>query len=261
MRVKIPLALLAAVAAISSGVIRSYSRAEAPRHDAPRSPSGNVVVALCDGETTAEIAGVKEGETPTQAQAQAVAAQLMAEWERKNPGRWEVAQAVQPPEGRQGAERSAEEAPPKPAPTPGQAAAQGATAGGAGGLPAAPQGDVQQGHTYGAFSERDERIWKAETDRFVTQGHDIFHDASAVGGTIGVSCDMCHPDGANTHPETYPKFQVQLGRVALLRDMINWCIQNPARGKPFADDDPKLKAIEAYLLAQRKGVPLEFGKH
>jgi len=30
---------------------------------------------------------------------------------------------------------------------------------------------------------------------------------------------MCHPDAANTHPETYPKYQVQLQRVALLRDM------------------------------------------
>ena len=49
---------------------------------------------------------------------------------------------------------------------------------------------------------------------------------------------MCHPDAANTHPETYPKFQPQLGRVALLRDMINWCIEHPVRGKQLAADDP-----------------------
>ncbi|OJT22169.1 hypothetical protein BO221_24170 [Archangium sp. Cb G35] len=72
---------------------------------------------------------------------------------------------------------------------------------------------------------------------------------------------MCHPDAANTHPETYPKYQVQFGRVALLRDMINWCIENPVRGKPLADDDPKMKAMEAYIYSKRKGVPLEFGKH
>ena len=54
---------------------------------------------------------------------------------------------------------------------------------------------------------------------------------------------------------------MQLGRVALLRDMINWCIQNPTRGRPLPDDAPKLKAIEAYILAQRKGVALEIGKH
>ena len=47
---------------------------------------------------------------------------------------------------------------------------------------------------------------------------------------------MCHPNGRNTHPETYPKYQVQLQRVALLRDMINWCIENPVKGKALRDD-------------------------
>jgi hypothetical protein len=144
--------------------------------------------------------------------------------------------------------------------TPGQAAAQGQTPAAAGGMPAGAQGAVQEGHTYGAFSERDVRIWQAETEKFVNEGNRIFHSAELLGGTIGVSCDMCHPDGANTHPETYPKFQVQFGRVALLRDMINWCIENPTRGKPLPDDDVRLKALEAYILAQRKGVPLEYGK-
>ena len=65
---------------------------------------------------------------------------------------------------------------------------------------------------------------------------------------------MCHPDAANTHPETYPKYQVQLQRVALLRDMIDWCIENPVKGPTLAPNDPKLRALEAYILAQRKGV-------
>jgi cytochrome c len=72
---------------------------------------------------------------------------------------------------------------------------------------------------------------------------------------------MCHPHAANTHPETYPKFQAQLGRVALLRDMINWCIEHPVRGKALAADDPRMRAMEAYILAQRKGKTLEYGKH
>jgi thiosulfate dehydrogenase len=33
------------------------------------------------------------------------------------------------------------------------------------------------------------------------------------------------------------------------------------RGKPLADDDPKLKAMEAYIYAKRKGVPLEYGEY
>jgi hypothetical protein len=248
-------ALLAVSALAAGGVVLAGSDAGPPRHDSPPSKSGNVVVALCDGETSAEIPGVKEGDTPTREQAQVVVDQLMSDWRKKNPdARWDdapgqLAQVVNP----KGMETAPAAAPP--------AVPAAAGEGKAGGLPAGPQEAVQSGHTYGAFSERDERIWKEETDRFVKEGHRIFHDAKAVGGTISVSCDMCHPDGANTHPETYPKFQVQLGRVALLRDMINWCIQNPARGKPLPDDDDRLKAMEAYILAQRKGVPIDPGKH
>jgi thiosulfate dehydrogenase len=128
-------------------------------------------------------------------------------------------------------------------------------------MPAQKGQAVQSGHTYGAFSERDEAIWRASTQQFVERGRAVFHDAKEVGGTIAVSCDMCHPDAANTHPETYPKYQVQLGRVALLRDMINWCIENPVKGRPLHDDDERLRAMEAYIYAQRKGVALEFGKH
>jgi cytochrome c len=72
---------------------------------------------------------------------------------------------------------------------------------------------------------------------------------------------MCHPDASNTHPETYPKFQIEMKKVALLRDMVNWCIQNPLEGQPLAESDPRMKALEAYILTQRPGVPLEPGKH
>ena len=120
---------------------------------------------------------------------------------------------------------------------------------------------VQQGDTYASFNARDEKIWQANTERFIQEGKEVFHDADKLGSTIGISCDMCHPDAANTHPETYPKYQVQLQRVALLRDMIEWCIENPVKGKTMDPNDPRLRAIEAYILSQRKGVPLEYGKH
>ena len=265
---------LAAIAGLAlGGGFLVGTRAEPPHHELPASKDGTLVVGLCDGKTTAEIPGVREGETPSRAQAQAVSDRLMEEWRRKNPGvRWdeeplELAQTAPAPGAstppRQGAAEGAPEAAERQggAATPGQAAAQGATAGGAGGMPSAPQGAVQEGHTYGAFTARDEAIWKAETERFVAEGDRIFHSAERLGGTIAVSCDMCHPNAANTHPETYPKYQVQFGRVALLRDMINWCIENPVRGRPLPDDDPRLKALEAYILAQRKGTPLDYGKH
>jgi thiosulfate dehydrogenase len=118
-----------------------------------------------------------------------------------------------------------------------------------------------QGSTYGEVTARDVENWRRLSYEAAVQGSVIFHSAEQLGSEIGVSCDMCHPRAANTHPETYPKFQAQLGKVALLRDMINWCIEHPVRGKRLDADDPKMRALEAYILAQRKGVPLDYGKH
>jgi thiosulfate dehydrogenase len=123
------------------------------------------------------------------------------------------------------------------------------------------KGGQGKGHTYGDYTERDILIWSREAEKMVVEGSRIFHDAGALGSTVAVSCDMCHPDGANTHPETYPKFQAQMGRVVLLRDMINWCIEHPVRGQRFEADDARMRALEAYIYAQRKGTPLNYGKH
>ncbi len=76
-----------------------------------------------------------------------------------------------------------------------------------------------------------------------------------------MSCDQCHPNAANTYPETYPKFQRRLGKVVKQQKLINWCIQNPLKGDPLPLDDPKLTAIESYIIYERRGVPLAPGKH
>jgi thiosulfate dehydrogenase len=123
------------------------------------------------------------------------------------------------------------------------------------------KGEQGKGHAYGNYTERDILTWSRETEKQVVEGSRIFHSADRLGGTVGVSCDMCHPDASNTHPETYPKFQPQMGRVALLRDMVNWCIQHPVRGKALAPDSAEMRALEAYIIAQRKGTALDYGRH
>jgi thiosulfate dehydrogenase len=35
----------------------------------------------------------------------------------------------------------------------------------------------------------------------------------------------------------------------------------PVKGKPFEADDLRMRAMEAYIYAQRKGTPLMYGKH
>jgi cytochrome c len=185
-----------------------------------------IEVKLCDDETTTRVAA----DTPkTRAEGQKIADALMSQWQRKHPEQdWITRErerhAVNPP-----ADNSS--------------------------LVGKPQGQV-----YGQVTALDVKTWEQETLAMAVHGSTVFHSGDQLGSTIAVSCDMCHPDAANTHPETYPKFQPQLGRVALLRDMINWCIEHPVRGKVLGPDDPKMRALEAYILAQRKGKALDYGK-
>jgi len=109
------------------------------------------------------------------------------------------------------------------------------------------------------FSDEDLKRWQDEYMSVVQTGRELW--VSPELGTNGVACAQCHPNAANTHPETYPKFQQQLGRVAALREMINWCIQQPLEGEPLELDDPRLVAMEAYATWERRGVPLAPGKH
>ena len=109
------------------------------------------------------------------------------------------------------------------------------------------------------FSAEDLKRWQEQFMSVVSQGEKLFHSGDL--GKNRVSCDQCHPNGANTHPETYPKFQKQLGKVITLREMINWCLRNPLEGDPLPLDDPKLTAIESYITYERRGVTLAPGKH
>ena len=109
------------------------------------------------------------------------------------------------------------------------------------------------------FTQKDQERWEKEYLSVVQKGRELW--TSPTLGTNGVACAQCHPNAANTHPETYPKFQQQLGRVIPLRDMITWCLQQPLQGRPMALDDPRMVAIEAYVTYERRTVPLAPGKH
>jgi hypothetical protein len=206
---------------------------------AARGEEGGVTVSLCDGESSLTIPGLKPGVVLARVEAQSAADQMMQVWRRN---RGEAVWASWSSEARAAVAQAGAVAGPSTAAAPAPSTAQ---------EPGQPT----------KFTRRDEMLWKREQDKWIAEGYRNFHNAQALGGTIGISCDMCHPDASNTHPETYPKFQVQSKKVALLRDMINWCIENPMKGKPLAENDPRLRSVEAYILSARKGVALEPGKH
>jgi cytochrome c len=122
------------------------------------------------------------------------------------------------------------------------------------------------GFSLSALNARADEFTKADTDRWQKEYLSVVADGRALWtsgalGTNGVACGQCHPNAANTHPETYPKFQKQLGKVAQLFEMVNWCLKNPLEGKPLAADDPKMTAIIAYVNQERRGVKLAPGAH
>jgi thiosulfate dehydrogenase len=187
---------------------------------------GDTEVSLCDGEGKLTVPGLEPGRSLPREDAQRLADEMLRSWrESQGEARW-AAWAV--------------DAGPKRL--------------------AMAEAAAQQGQPT-KFTARDQLLWKREQEKWIAEGYKAFHNAQALGGSIGISCDMCHPNASNTHPESYPKYQVQLKKGALLRDMINWCIENPMKGKPLPENDPRLRAVEAYILSERKGVVLEPGKH
>ncbi len=223
-RSRSPAALCASIAAVALTLACAMDRSDRAE-EALEEP---VRAELCDGETSVELASVPKTRTEGQAAADA----MMSAWRAKNlDANWESAVRSRhfiAPAADNSAILSEGQSP---------------------------------GHTGARFTQRDLLVWKRETERWVVEGARVFHSADELGSTIAVSCDMCHPDAANTHPETYPKFQVQLGKAVLLRDMVNWCLEHPCRAQPLSEDDPRLRALEAYIYAQRTGKPLEYGKH
>jgi thiosulfate dehydrogenase len=111
----------------------------------------------------------------------------------------------------------------------------------------------------GEFTQKDLDRWEKEFMTVVMEGEKVFHSPKL--GSNKVSCDQCHPNAANTHPETYPKFQQQIGKVVSLFEMVNWCIRNPLEGESLAADDPKMVALLSYITYERRGVALAPGKH
>lgn len=118
---------------------------------------------------------------------------------------------------------------------------------------------IAQGALADEFTKADTDRWQQEFQNVAKNGRELW--TSGALGTNGVACAQCHPNAANTHPETYPKFQKQLGKVAQLWEMVNWCIRNPLQGANLAADDPKMTAILSYVAYERRGMKLTPGTH
>jgi thiosulfate dehydrogenase len=102
----------------------------------------------------------------------------------------------------------------------------------------------------------------------VKKGDLLFHGDDATAKKMGVklsgtgmACAMCHPFASDTHPMSFPKFQVSMNEFATLRDMINWCIEKPNQGEKIDPNSEAMKALEAYITWSNTGSVLSPGKY
>ena len=112
---------------------------------------------------------------------------------------------------------------------------------------------------------------KAYQDAFmdeVKKGDLLFHGDDATAKQMGVTlsstamaCAMCHPYASDTHPHSFPKFQVSMNQFATLRDMVNWCIEKPMQGEKIDPESEAMKDLEAYITWSNAGSVLAPGRY
>jgi thiosulfate dehydrogenase len=109
------------------------------------------------------------------------------------------------------------------------------------------------------FDDKTLKDMQQELLEVVKKGDALWHSGKL--GTNGHACAGCHPDGANSNANTFPKFQSNIGKVATLREMINWCIKNPLEGKELPEHSEEMKALEAYAIYMHRGLALQPGEN
>lgn len=91
------------------------------------------------------------------------------------------------------------------------------------------------------------------------RGYDMWYGARADMANNGLACANCHPDGAATNPQTFPKYMPQVDKVIAYRDMVNWCIEQPQGGKALDPNSADMVALEAYSYYMHRGVRIDTG--
>ncbi len=104
------------------------------------------------------------------------------------------------------------------------------------------------------FTKEEQELMDKELIEVVKKGDELWHSPTL--GKNGLTCANCHPDAAFSNPNTFPKFQPNLGKVATFREMVNWCITRPLEGKELPENSEEMKALEAYAYYMYRGKKL-----
>jgi len=80
----------------------------------------------------------------------------------------------------------------------------------------------------------------------VEKGKALFNDPKLGGGTAGVSCNSCHPDGKGMEKAADRKD---------LEKQVNLCIKNALKGKGIDPKSADMADIVAYLTSLKGKAP------
>jgi cytochrome c553 len=80
----------------------------------------------------------------------------------------------------------------------------------------------------------------------VEKGKALFGDPKFGGGTAGVSCNSCHPDGKGLEKAADMKG---------LKEQVNACIKNALKGKGIDPKSAEMADIVAYLKSLKGKTP------
>jgi cytochrome c len=82
----------------------------------------------------------------------------------------------------------------------------------------------------------------------VDRGKAMFNDPKLSGGTAGVSCNTCHPDGKGLVGVGEKKmWKTPGGETKTLEDAVNICITMALKGKALDVKSEQMKDIVSYL--------------
>jgi len=82
----------------------------------------------------------------------------------------------------------------------------------------------------------------------VEKGKALFNDPKLGGGTAGVSCNSCHPNG-----EGVEKAADKKGKD--LEEQVNLCIKNALKGKGIDPKSAEMADIIAYMKSLKGKSP------
>jgi len=81
----------------------------------------------------------------------------------------------------------------------------------------------------------------------VEKGRVLFNDPKFGGGTVGMSCNSCHPDGNGLE---------KAGDRKDLEKFVNGCIKNALKGKGIDPNSVEMADIIAYIKSLKgKAIP------